>query len=472
LKKGSRVLDLACGTGYGARIMSETGAHVVSLNLERGPLRRSLSGVQARAEQLPFQDASFDTVVCFEAIEHVAEPARVVDQIARVLRPEGFALLSTPERSIYTDRVGNRNPYHVSEMDRSEFADLLGCTFSHVTLLGQSVWAGSWMARLDESGSPPAGSERHLRVVLDPLAHDATPAPWVAPEEPGFPTPLFLLAFCTRSERVARWFDRRVGAESVLQDRFQRTLGSYLDTLEALQSRDRQIEEFAAHAQRLLARLAEHEERILGLEGHAHNLEEIVPGLRAHAQNLEARVRERDERLIGLEAHAHNLEAHLPRLREHTENLEALLRTRDERVSGLEVHASNLDEFVSHLREHAANLEVALRARDERVSGLEVHAGNLDEFVSHLREHAANLEVALRARDERAAELESYANDLAEEASQARAEAGRLGARCADLEARSERLMDKLGRLERTLQHIRSSFWYRALRWAGRSEDA
>jgi SAM-dependent methyltransferase len=45
---------------------------------------------------LPFEVASFDTVVCTEVLEHVPEPAQVVREIARVLKPNGYVILTTP----------------------------------------------------------------------------------------------------------------------------------------------------------------------------------------------------------------------------------------------------------------------------------------------------------------------------------------------------------------------------------------
>lgn len=58
------------------------------------------AAVRGGAEQLPFAAQRFDAVVCFEMIERVTQPQRVLAEIARVLQPDGVALVSTPDTLI------------------------------------------------------------------------------------------------------------------------------------------------------------------------------------------------------------------------------------------------------------------------------------------------------------------------------------------------------------------------------------
>ncbi|MEZ4355414.1 MAG: class I SAM-dependent methyltransferase [Myxococcota bacterium] len=103
-----------------------------------GPRARRSRGPRAQrplnARRLPFADASFDAVVCFEAIEHVTEPERLVAEVRRVLRAPALFVVSTPDRRLYTERAGHRNPHHVCELTRSEFETLLRRRFEHVGL--------------------------------------------------------------------------------------------------------------------------------------------------------------------------------------------------------------------------------------------------------------------------------------------------------------------------------------------------
>jgi SAM-dependent methyltransferase len=415
--EGRRVLDLACGAGYGARILRAAGAEVVALDLD-GVCARAAGppALRGRAERLPFRDASLDAVVCFEAIEHVSEPARVLDEILRVLTRSGVALLSTPDRDVYTERAGNRNPHHVAELDRGEFAALLRERFPHFELYGQSVWAGSWLARLDASGAPSGVGVRGVGALRDPLAARAarTPPPWVDPAQDAWPTPLFLVAVCARDAAVARRLRRELSETSVLHDPTQWLLGHYLGALEGLAARDREIGSFAEHARDLQSLLAERDELLEGARAHARNLEERmrahearVAGLEEHAHGLEDRLREREAHLAGVEAHAHNLEdllgqrdARVAGVEAHARNLEDLLGQRDARLAGVEAHARNLEELAENLRRHAANLEQLLGERDARLQGLEAHAQNVEALRSHAEERSLGLEASLRVLEE------------------------------------------------------------------------
>lgn len=120
-----RVLDVACGTGYGTAMLGATG---VDLSLEALRYARRSTGrlVAADALRLPFGRA-FDTVVSFETIEHVPDAARFVAECARVLRPGGTFIVSTPNRELWSPRSPRPlQRYHVREFNLREFLAVLG----------------------------------------------------------------------------------------------------------------------------------------------------------------------------------------------------------------------------------------------------------------------------------------------------------------------------------------------------------
>ena len=95
-----RVLDVGCGTGYlSARLLAD--GHAVT-GVEPDDAARALAAqrlpevVAARAEALPFPDASFDTVVATDVLEHVADDAAAVTEFRRVLKPGGWLVLTVP----------------------------------------------------------------------------------------------------------------------------------------------------------------------------------------------------------------------------------------------------------------------------------------------------------------------------------------------------------------------------------------
>jgi len=98
---GQRVLDVATGpAGVAFAVIDRTGADVVGVDLTSAMLRRAqqnaarrgerrLHLAQARGEELPFPDATFDAVTFSYLLRYVADPATTVCELARVLRPGG-----------------------------------------------------------------------------------------------------------------------------------------------------------------------------------------------------------------------------------------------------------------------------------------------------------------------------------------------------------------------------------------------
>ncbi len=146
---GRRVLDVACGEGYGAAALAKAGAReVVGVDLSEAACAhaRRKYGLDARAgdaQCLPLSDRSVDLVVSFETIEHVARPAAFLDECARVLGPAGTLIVSTPNRPVYSGD-GASNPFHVVEFDRGEFLAALAGRFEDVALYTQFPRSAGW----------------------------------------------------------------------------------------------------------------------------------------------------------------------------------------------------------------------------------------------------------------------------------------------------------------------------------------
>lgn len=120
-----RVLDVACGTGYGTALLGAVGADLSLAALRYAARRHPAPYVAGDALRLPFGRA-FDAVVSFETVEHVDDPERFVAECARVLRPGGTFIVSTPNRELWSPRSAKPvHKPHRREFNRKEFLALL-----------------------------------------------------------------------------------------------------------------------------------------------------------------------------------------------------------------------------------------------------------------------------------------------------------------------------------------------------------
>jgi SAM-dependent methyltransferase len=123
------VLDVACGTGYGTRLLAKrsrvTGVDRDERALELARSRATGRFINARVPPIPLADASFDFVVCFETVEHIADDLAFVREVARVLRAEGQLLLSTPNADVSAPDGSSRNQWHVREYTLTSLLALL-----------------------------------------------------------------------------------------------------------------------------------------------------------------------------------------------------------------------------------------------------------------------------------------------------------------------------------------------------------
>lgn len=154
LAAGKTVLDIACGDGYGAAMLARHAAQVTGVDIDTPTVERArgkyvadnLRFLQGSATDIPLDDDSVDLVISFETIEHLMEQDRMLYEIRRVLRPEGFLLISSPDKYEYSDVPGYHNEFHLKELYRQEFEALLQKHFSRHALLGQRVVFGSLIA--------------------------------------------------------------------------------------------------------------------------------------------------------------------------------------------------------------------------------------------------------------------------------------------------------------------------------------
>lgn len=135
-----RVLDAGCGVGYGSARLATVAKKVFALDNSAEAVQSGraeypdVSFVHGNCAGLPFADASLDAVVAFGVIEHLENWQTLLSEAARVLRPAGIFLVSTPNRVYYADSRDEPNPFHVHEFDYEEFSSELAKHFAHQTM--------------------------------------------------------------------------------------------------------------------------------------------------------------------------------------------------------------------------------------------------------------------------------------------------------------------------------------------------
>ena len=150
-------LDIASGEGYGSSLMASVAKTVVGVDISdeavahaaQKYVNKNLRFQQGSAIDLPFADASFDVVVSFETIEHLAEQEQMVAELRRVLKPDGILIISSPNRPVYSEESGEENHFHVKELDFKEFDDLLKEKFPAIFYLGQRLMMNSVLQPLN-----------------------------------------------------------------------------------------------------------------------------------------------------------------------------------------------------------------------------------------------------------------------------------------------------------------------------------
>ncbi len=363
LAAGRRVLDVACGEGYGSALLSRESTFTLGVDISVEAVahaheRYSRSGtcafVRGSCDRLPVASGTFDLIVSFETIEHVDADAQraMLGEFARVLAPGGSVLLSSPNKALYSDVNSVKNEFHVNELYRGDLAQLLDLHFPARIWFGQKIQCVSaiW-------------SEQESRVSYE--AWELSPEglrPYPGPE------PMYyLVAAAHRPEDLPR---ANPGL-SVFIDR-----GETLQAANVRAQREilRVDTESAQQRRRFEALILERDQTLIQRSRHIEHLEE----LKAHCEEI---VAERDTQIAAKGEHVTHLEALVA-------ERERLIVERDgqlELINGLlraeqEAHA----RMVIELRE-------VLQAKADLMSTLSGLEGERTKLLAEVREFRAKL---------------------------------------------------------------------------------
>ncbi len=284
--KRRRVLDAGCGTGYGSRLLAAGGAReVIGVDIARSVLEAVASAMPESVRlqvgdlrKLEFDDNAFGLIVCFEVIEHFADPFAVLDELVRVLAPGGLLLVSSPNRGIYPPG----NPHHLHEFAPAELEAELTARLRHVRLVRQHDYIVSALLSDDTSlqadGAAVPDLALHKLVANNPGEEIYT----IAMASNSRLPKMRELAAMTGTLELREWlsvFETQTGA---IADK-----DSYIDELRArLEERDR-LAELLADAEHRLADVPELNLRIADLEFELEAARSAADAARREANELD-----------------------------------------------------------------------------------------------------------------------------------------------------------------------------------------
>lgn len=183
--KGKRVLDIACGEGYGAQALLECGAaQVIGIDVSETACglarqRYGLPIVRGDAGAIPLSGKSVEVIVSFETLEHLPNPDRFILECRRTLTSDGILIISTPNRDVFQRVYGSvfgetrQNPFHVIEFSPDDLLTLLRPAFNKIELFFQRPFSATWWSAralaADSSGWEPIRGFWRLRKLLRDL---------------------------------------------------------------------------------------------------------------------------------------------------------------------------------------------------------------------------------------------------------------------------------------------------------------
>lgn len=125
------VLEIGCGEGYGAKLLADLAEKYTAIDkfkTQDADNLKNVTFVQANVPPITaFEDNSFDTIISFQLIEHIKKDRLLLEEVQRILKPNGKFIFTTPNRKMSL----TRNPYHIREYVESDFKPLMSMFSSY-----------------------------------------------------------------------------------------------------------------------------------------------------------------------------------------------------------------------------------------------------------------------------------------------------------------------------------------------------
>jgi GT2 family glycosyltransferase/SAM-dependent methyltransferase len=315
LVKGKKVLDLACGEGYGCFLLSKTARHVVGIDNNPQTVRHAaetysqenIEFIVGSILEIPISGPkTFDVIVCFEAIEHITDHEILIAEVKRLLKDDGILIISTPNKKTYSDDPDYRNPFHEKELYFDEFDTLLKDNFLDVTFFGQRTINGSNIFPIS-SGEPQTCTEFLIDNVDDKFIF----------KNPSEKTPIYYIALASNVKKRdapvsmsylvdesntqdSLFMDQVSTLDQTIKDQDLQIRGatdriSYLN--EYITEKDQQVQGAADRISYLNEFMADKDQQIRGAVIEISRLNEIITVKDQEIQDLTVKIRSEEDEI-------------------------------------------------------------------------------------------------------------------------------------------------------------------------------
>jgi SAM-dependent methyltransferase len=138
--KGKTVLDLGCGTGYGAEIIAEKARTVHAIDIDLSTIERNIK--RKKSSKIHYECAditrcslnhTYSVILALQVIEHLTEPDELLKTVVKAMAPNSVFYLTTPNR---ITQSYNENPFHYKEYSAAEIKKILSSYFQNVKIYG------------------------------------------------------------------------------------------------------------------------------------------------------------------------------------------------------------------------------------------------------------------------------------------------------------------------------------------------
>lgn len=388
--KGKRVLDIACGEGYGSALLVTAAATVTGVDSdaktvaharERYGSSKKIEFLQGSCNNIPLEDGSIDVVVCLETFEHLdsAEQKGFLQEIKRILAAGGMMILSTPDLEEYGKGRADPNPFHKHELKPSNLRELLATSFRRVDFFGQRLLTLSALWKLDGWKS-----NTFSFLVREDFFKPANPV-W------RFAAPVYIVALCSDGA-----LPEEIGANSF-----------YYDTREV-----EWVHDLSSWARSLNSELDERKNYLAKLQQEFDERSVWAADLNAESEVLKRKIAAMQKEFDERSAWALKLEEEI---KEHREASGRMQNEFDERSTW----AKRLDEENAGLKKRVYDLQKELDERSAWVLTLQQELSERKDYISNrqteFEERTAwvhALEAKLSASERKVAELTLWGSML------------------------------------------------------------